>query len=129
VLAAAAPPENSAVTVAGWGATEEGGKTVQQLAFVELDVEPQVACMYTYSRTATPVTQKMFCASKVRERKDACQGDSGGGSFRTAAHDTLELVGIVSFGKGCATPGYPGVYTRLADFRQWLTEVQQAAGE
>lgn len=128
ILGGAPPAENSPVTVAGWGATQEGGHTVQLLSSVDLDVEPQDTCVLRYDGTNAAVTDNMFCASKAAERKDACQGDSGGGSFSVPKQNRLELVGIVSFGKGCATRGFPGVYTKLAPFRTWLDEVRQAAG-
>lgn len=43
--------------------------------------------------------------------KDSCQGDSGGPLFNPGSTSTQ--VGIVSFGRGCARAGYPGVYTEV----------------
>ncbi|XP_020799849.1 trypsin-4 [Drosophila serrata] len=61
------------------------------------------------------VTEAMFCAAA--RNTDACQGDSGG---PISSQGTL--IGIVSWGVGCADPYYPGVYTRLAHptIRRWI---------
>ena len=30
------------------------------------------------------------------------------------------LTGIVSWGEGCAAPGYPGIYTRITYYIDWI---------
>uniref|UniRef100_A0A8D0ADB2 trypsin n=1 Tax=Sander lucioperca TaxID=283035 RepID=A0A8D0ADB2_SANLU len=58
------------------------------------------------------ITSNMICAGLPAGGKDSCQGDSGG-PLVTKSGSTWVQVGVVSFGKGCALPGYPGVYTRM----------------
>jgi secreted trypsin-like serine protease len=55
---------------------------------------------------------------------DTCQGDSGG-PLLVPAGTEMRLVGDTSYGAGCAEPGYPGVYGRLADatLREWVASV------
>lgn len=47
---------------------------------------------------------------------DTCQGDSGGPMFRKDDSGAFIQVGIVSWGQGCAEPGYPGVYSEVSTF-------------
>ena len=58
------------------------------------------------------IYDSMICAA--RSNQDACQGDSGGPLLeRDSTNPTL--VGVVSWGNGCAKQGYPGVYSRISD--------------
>jgi secreted trypsin-like serine protease len=59
---------------------------------------------------------------------DTCQGDSGGPMFGRDAVGGLRVVGTTSFGEGCARPGKPGVYGRVADdvLREWIRGVTPA---
>ena len=61
------------------------------------------------------LTNNMICAGAGGI--DSCQGDSGG---PLTYGD--ELVGVVSWGRGCALAGYPGVYARVAALRDFIDE-------
>ncbi len=114
------------VRVMGWGAKVHGGGRTEQLQFVDLDVLGDDACVAGYTETNLPVTDNMLCASQVG--KDACQGDSGGGAYyrRFGIEEAVYLAGIVSYGIGCGSPEYHGVYTRTYNFRDWLDRAVSA---
>lgn len=50
------------------------------------------------------------------------QGDSGGPLVAKVCDNIWAIVGIVSYGVGCATPGFPGVYTRVPVYAQWIAD-------
>ena len=59
------------------------------------------------------ILKGMFCAAAPG--KDACQGDSGG-----PTKYNNQVIGATSWGYGCADPSYPGVYTDVAQYRNWI---------
>ena len=65
------------------------------------------------------VAREMLCAGDPRGGKDSCRGDSGG---PLVASDLgyRYLAGIVSWGISCALPDYPGVYTEVSYFSDWI---------
>ena len=100
--------------VAGWGSTRSGGGSVNTLKYVELPNLGDSECDQAYT-SYDP--ESMMCAGCEAGGRDSCQGDSGGGLI---CRD--QLAGIVSFGHGCALPGYPGVYTEVYYYRDWIKE-------
>jgi len=71
------------------------------------------------SSTEYSITDNMFCAGYQDGKKDACDGDSGG-PFILLDDNKWKLAGIVSWGEGCAWPGYYGVYTRIPNFISFI---------
>jgi len=103
--------------VSGWGTTSEGGSTPNTLRKVAVPIVSDEECRDAYGQN--DIDDSMICAGEKDGGKDSCQGDSGG---PLACSDTgsTYLGGIVSWGYGCARPGYPGVYTEVAYFVDWI---------
>jgi secreted trypsin-like serine protease len=106
-------------TIAGFGTTSEGGDTPATLQEAQVPVTTDAYCAGAYS-DFDPAT--MVCAGFPQGGVDTCQGDSGGPMFGRTAAGALKVVGATSFGEGCARPGKPGVYARVADttLREWI---------
>ncbi|KAI7815453.1 Serine protease [Rhyzopertha dominica] len=102
--------------VTGWGSLEEGGGLPTQLQAVEVPVVAREECQEAYD--VFWISERMLCAGFPEGGRDACQGDSGG----PLVHDN-ELIGLVSWGYGCARPTYPGVYARVAALVDWISEI------
>ncbi|KAF1946864.1 trypsin precursor [Clathrospora elynae] len=108
------PASGSTTTVAGWGALSEGGSSPTSLYKVSVPVVSRASCRTAYGTSA--VTDRMFCAGTTAGGKDSCQGDSGG----PIIDSSKALVGLVSWGDGCARPNVPGVYSRVGALRPFI---------
>ena len=102
-------------TTMGWGATQSGGWGSNIL--LEVDVPIDDSCG-NYSNS--DITNNMVCAGYNNGGYDSCQGDSGGPLIMTNDDGEYELIGIVSWGYGCAEPGYPGVYAKIHSRLDWF---------
>ncbi|CAG7838479.1 unnamed protein product [Allacma fusca] len=107
--------EGTNCRVSGWGTTIEGGPVARQLHYVDVPYVSDETCADLYAND-NPVISSMLCAGI--KGKDACQGDSGGPMI--CNNGTLD--GVVSWGIGCALEGYPGVYTQVSHFREFIHE-------
>jgi trypsin len=114
-------------TIAGWGATEEGGDLpdTMQEAQVPIVTDAYAAKAYDSFESKTQIG-----AGYDKGGVDTCQGDSGGPLLVPGSTTgTLRLVGDTSYGNGCAEPHYPGIYGRLGDvtLREWIRSVDPDA--
>lgn len=86
-----------------------------QLMHVELGYMPTHECNQYYGGNA--INNSMMCATD--HNQDACQGDSGGPLYDN--NDGIKkLVGVVSWGYGCADPDFPGVYAKISNKWFWI---------
>jgi trypsin len=108
-------------TIVGWGTTEEGGDLPDNLQEARVPITTDQYCSGAYS-DFDPAT--MVCAGFPQGGVDTCQGDSGGPMFGRTSAGALRVVGATSWGEGCARPGKPGVYARVADetLRPWIAQ-------
>lgn len=141
---------NDTVLVSGWGVVEPDTDEEPPiyLRAVSIPIVDQEICARIYDEIPdwdSGITENMFCAGVLNVGgKDSCQvgvflstlgfaqimyywfcfiqGDSGGPAVITNGSKPL-LVGIVSFGEDCGEPAYPGVYTRVSKYIDWIENV------
>ncbi|XP_017862556.1 PREDICTED: trypsin-7 [Drosophila arizonae] len=108
----------------GWGTLKEDGKPSCLLQEVEVPVLDNDECVAQTNYTQKMITKNMMCSGYPGVGgRDSCQGDSGGPLVRLRPDDKrFEQIGIVSWGNGCARPNYPGVYTRVTKYLDWIVE-------
>ncbi|KPM09735.1 Trypsin-like serine protease 8, partial [Sarcoptes scabiei] len=116
----------STSVIIGWGHQREGGRVTNRLHEVRIPIISNEACQKVYGEKRIQMEQ--ICAAEKEGGKDSCQGDSGGPMLvldgEESAVDSKKFyqLGIVSWGRGCARPGAPGVYTRVSKYVQWILE-------
>ncbi|HSZ70811.1 MAG TPA: serine protease [Solirubrobacteraceae bacterium] len=107
-------------TVSGWGdLNAEPGPSPnypERLRAARVPLVATAYCEEAYTTIEQSITPRMLCAGA---RTDSCYGDSGGPLVESepganGPGDDV-LLGLVDFGDGCAQPGYPGVYVKIAD--------------
>jgi subtilisin family serine protease/subtilisin-like proprotein convertase family protein len=105
--------DGSPLTVAGWGTTSSGGSVSPRLKAATIYVDEQCG---SYG-PGLVFDEEMFCAAAPQT--DSCQGDSGG-PVVVERFGATYLAGVVSWGFGCADSSYPGVYTRVSNYVDWV---------
>jgi secreted trypsin-like serine protease len=119
-------PVGQPLEVTGWGATAEGGSGSNTLMKAIVPVVSNSECNAPGSYNGT-IKDGMMCAGHREGGIDSCSGDSGGPLvWRTS--DGPVLVGVVSFGYGCARQLKYGVYTRVNAFRDWIDRTTATYG-
>jgi len=101
-------------TTTGWGRLIQGGPRPNVLQEVDVTVMTNAKCKSAYGGR---ISSNMLCAKDTG--KDSCQGDSGG-PIIAPENGRQALIGVVSWGWGCANPRYPGVYARVTEQMDWI---------
>ena len=106
-------------TITGWGNTSQNGQGSDVLQYIEVPIisanDPGLSNQLNINSTTE------ILAGAIEGGMDSCQGDSGGPLVVRNSEDTeWLLVGITSWGLGCAQAGKPGVYTKVSNYINWI---------
>jgi len=114
--------DNQLVDILGYGITENGylSETIRKGS---VSIQSQNSSIYLdmdRSKESSFLAinyQNLYNAS---DNIDTCNGDSGGPVYDSIRN---EIIGITSYGKGCALDGFPGVYTRVSYYVNWINSI------
>ncbi|XP_047663469.1 complement factor I isoform X3 [Tachysurus fulvidraco] len=110
-------PPNYTCTISGWGRNKEGG-SANALMWANVSLIPN--CRSYYKER---FREGMMCAGDLEGKVDSCQGDSGGPLVCEDATGVSYVWGIVSWGEKCGEAGFPGVYTKVAHYFEWIRQI------
>lgn len=106
--------------ILGWSLenVDSHGDPRERLRSSMVPILPDSACTRPYGSMFR--VGQMICAGDAKH--DACNGDSGGPLIRNGW-----VIGIISGGgnNGCDQAGYPGTYTRVAAFSNWIQQMKE----
>uniref|UniRef100_A0A8C5PS28 Peptidase S1 domain-containing protein n=1 Tax=Leptobrachium leishanense TaxID=445787 RepID=A0A8C5PS28_9ANUR len=101
--------------ISGWGNTSATGSSYPNL--LQCLSAPILTAAQCSSAYPGQITSNMICVGYLEGGRDSCQGDSGGPVVCNG-----ELQGVVSWGRGCALSGYPGVYAKVCNYVDWIQD-------
>jgi hypothetical protein len=123
------PAHGTRCWAAGWGLKlseiQQDGKVSMEPARELQEVDLQIYSHEECERTENSGYLTEFahlCAGWPEGGKDGCQGDSGGPLICADEENQPVLVGVTSWGFGCAEPGHPGVWARVSSYVDWIEE-------
>lgn len=109
------------LTAYGWGVTQAGDFNLPEiLQKVDVSFKSDERCQVVY-RENESYWDHFICAGEEEGGRDSCQGDSGGPLIKRI-NDQDALVGIVSWGEGCAQRKKYGVYTEVSAYLDWIEQ-------
>lgn len=107
--------------VVGWGLSREGLEAHNSMRGATVQVVSNQTCNGLASYAGT-VADSMLCAGFPEGVRDSCQGDSGAPLVVGDGKGNRLLIGVVSWGEGCARPLKFGVYTRTSAYVDWIKD-------
>ena len=109
--------------VSGWGKVAEGSHKTSSLNEVGVTVFA-VSAGGDCGNMIEYMTEGRICAGVVEGGKGTCTADTGGPLVAEdpARNNSMSLIGVVSNGVGCASPGYLTLFAEVSHFIDWLNE-------
>ncbi|XP_022113521.2 serine protease 42 [Pieris rapae] len=107
---------NRVGTIVGWGRVGVEKTSSKVLLKASLRILTDEECIK--SKLSQHLKPTMMCA--FSKGKDGCQGDSGGPLLVFEPDGHYVQAGVVSWGIGCADSRYPGVYTKVSNYIDWV---------
>lgn len=116
-------PVGTKCWITGWGRLKSGGRSPDVLMEGEVEIISNEKCAKKYAKAGQEITDNMICAQGKNNNGfvDGCQGDSGGPLVCNHT-GKWELYGLTSWGKGCGEKKYPGVWTRVINYKKWAVD-------
>lgn len=109
--------------VSGWGQHTDGGNDHRSFYYkspvlrrLVVPFLPKLECSV---KSEVNITDNMVCAGYFDGSQESCRGDDGS-PLTTQYKDTHFLSGIVSWSRGCTHPGFYAIYTKVANFLDWI---------
>ncbi|XP_066590382.1 chymotrypsinogen A-like [Prorops nasuta] len=103
----------------GWGRYGPSPSLSNALLEANVPLLQLKDCLQAYG-SSVPIHNGHLCAGHTDGSSGSCVGDSGGPLQCRRADGVWRLVGVTSFGSGCARPGFPDVYTRIQHYLKWI---------
>lgn len=119
--------------ITGWGRTlarnsgpgemARDGVTLNRMSpiLMQINQTPRDAVCAALPNYRDRLVKQTVCAMSDRPGVDSCNGDSGGPMTRAQGSERV-LVGLVSWGRGCALPNTPALYTNVSAYRDWISD-------
>lgn len=108
---------NHKCIISGWGRDEKNLR-VFSLKWGEVSLINNCSQFYQ----GRYFEKEMVCAGTEDGSIDACKGDSGGPLVCQDNYNVTYLWGIVSWGENCGKPEFPGVYTKVSNYFDWISQ-------
>ena len=116
--------EGTLAWITGWGSREFDGVPSDfpaDLHEAQVPLLSVSSCQERYASSGLSILDSHLCAGFAEGGVDTCVADSGGPIFLSDGEGGFLQLGITSAGEGCAGT-FPGVYTRISSYIQWIDE-------
>lgn len=112
--------------ITGWGTLRSGGGRPSTLQEAEVTIVSNEDCWKKNGYSESQIQPNMLCAQGRNEKgnTDACQGDSGG-PLVCERDGVWTIHGATSWGRGCASDGYPGIWARVHEGLGWIEDIME----